>query len=200
MRSALAAFLAGAVAAFALVTFVLPLVIGGGHAQSGTAQASSSAPPTGPAASGTQPADRDFALAAAIACKFEVIEGRLALAQATDPRLRDFAQVMVDDHTAALEELKAAARSGGVDLPADIAPDAIHYARINAIKNRRGPDFDQAYRTDQVQGHEQTAALLAAYAQSGDNGALKAWAARALAVARRHQQMLRALGTEPGPR
>jgi hypothetical protein len=36
-------------------------------------------------------------------------------------------------------------------LPQDIALDAMHQAQINAIRNRKGAEFDQAYRMDQVQ-------------------------------------------------
>jgi putative membrane protein len=198
MRSVLAAFVVGAAFAFALCTFALPLLTPLGHAQSTAPQESQAGQPAGslgtpqqqqqPAGTtpggGAQPSARDFAVTAAIANKFEVIEGQLALVQASDPALKEFAQLMVKDHTAALEELKAAARAGGIDLPADIAPDAIHQARLNAIKNRRGADFDQAYLTDQVQGHHQAVAMLATYARTGGNAALKAWATRSLTVVR----------------
>jgi putative membrane protein len=147
-----------------------------------------------------QVSDRDFALTAAIASKFEVIEGQLAIVQASDPALREFAQIKVKEHTAALDELRVAARAGGVDLPIDIAPDAVHQARINAIKNRRGPDFDQAYRADQMRGHQQWAARLDSYSQTGGNVALRIWATKAAALSRRHQQLLQSMDTGAGSR
>jgi putative membrane protein len=57
---------------------------------------------TNPGSAATQMSDQQFALAAAIANKFEVVEGGLALAQASDPKLKDFARMMVKDHTVAL--------------------------------------------------------------------------------------------------
>ncbi len=209
MRSVFAAFLLGAAVAFGLCTFIILPWFTTLHAQSSP---TSGTPPAGnlgtllqqqpagttPGSAAAQMSARDFALAAAIANKFEVIEGQLAIAQASDPALRDFAQMMVKDHTAALEGLKAAARAGGIDLPDDIPPDAIHLAKINAIKNRRGPDFDQAYRIDQVQGHQQAVVLLDTYVQTGGNAALKAWAAKSLVVVRKHQQQLQAIVTAAG--
>jgi putative membrane protein len=144
--------------------------------------------------------DQQFALAAAIANKFEVVEGGLALAQASDPKLKDFARMMVKDHTVALQELRTAAKAANIALPADIAPDQAHQAKINAIKNRRGADFDQAYRTDQVQAHQQAIALLDTYATSGGSPALKAWAAKTLPAVRKHFDLLQALGMGSGSR
>jgi hypothetical protein len=71
-------------------------------------------------------------------------------------------------------------------LPQDIALDAMHQAQINAIRNRKGAEFDQAYRMDQVQAHQQTLAILDTYATVGSNPALKAWAAKAVPMVRKH--------------
>ena len=131
---------------------------------------------------------------------FEVAERELALAQASDPKLKDFARMMVKDHTVALQELQTAAKAGNLVLPADIALDPAHQAMINAIKNRKGADFDQAYRTDLVQAHQQTIALLDTYATSGGNAALKAWAAKTLPAVRKHVEHLQALGMGGGSR
>ena len=155
---------------------------------------------TNPGSAASVMSDRDFAMAAAIATKFEVIEGQLAASQASDPGLRDFAQRMIKDHGAALESLQVAARAANVPLPAEIAPDQSRQAKINAIKNRKDADFDQAYRTDQVQAHQEAAAMLDTYASRGSNTALKAWAAQTLEVVRRHQQHLQSMGLAGGSR
>ena len=155
---------------------------------------------TNPGTAASQMSPQQFALTAAIANKFEVVEGGLALAHASDPQLKDFARMMVKDHTVALEELQTAAKAGNIELPADIAPDQAHQAKINAIKNRRGADFDQAYRTDQVQAHQQAIALLDTYATTGGNPALKAWAAKTLPAVRKHFEHLQALGMGSGSR
>jgi putative membrane protein len=141
----------------------------------------------------TTTAPREFALNAAIANKFEVIESLLALRQASDARLMEFAELMINDHTAALEELQAVAHAAGVELPTEIAPDATHQARINAIKNRKDAEFNRAYRADQLQAHADAIALLDTYVQSGSNAQLKAWAAKTLPTVRKHRDQLEAL-------
>jgi putative membrane protein len=155
---------------------------------------------TNPGTAATQISPQQFALTVGSANKFEVMEGELALAQASDPMLKDFARMMVKDHTVALQELQAAAKAANIVLPPDIALDTMHQAKINAIKNRKGAEFDQAYRTDQVQAHQQTMAILDTYATSGGNSALKAWAAKALPVVRKHFEHLQALGMGGGSR
>jgi putative membrane protein len=155
---------------------------------------------TNPGMAATQMSPQQFALTVGSANKFEVIEGELALAQASDPKLKDFARMMVKDHTVALQELQAAAKAANIVLPSDIALDAVHQTKINAIRNRKGADFDQAYRTDQVQAHQQTIAILDTYATAGGNSALKAWAAKALPMVRKHFDHLQALGMGSGSR
>jgi putative membrane protein len=155
---------------------------------------------TNPGTAATQMSPQQFALTVGSANKFEVIEGELALAQASDPKLKEFARMMVKDHTVALQELQAAAKAANIDLPPDIALGAMHQAKINAIKNRKGAEFDQAYRTDQVQAHQQALAVLDTYATTGGNPALKAWAAKALPTVRKHFEHLQALGMGSGSR
>jgi putative membrane protein len=188
----------------------LPLAVHGQSTggQSGTGNpASNQATPmqqqpsgTNPGMAATQMSPQQFALTAGSANKFEVMEGELALAQASDPKLKEFARMMVKDHTVALQELQAAAKAANIVLPPDIALDAMHQAKINAIKNRKGAEFDQAYRTDQVQAHQQAMAILDTYATAGGNAALKAWAAKSLPMVRKHLEHLQALGMGSGSR
>jgi hypothetical protein len=51
---------------------------------------------TNPGTAATQMSPQQFALTVGSANKFEVIEGELALAQANDPKLKDFARMMVE--------------------------------------------------------------------------------------------------------
>jgi putative membrane protein len=202
MRPALAASLVTA-AMFGLPAYGQPTGPQGATGHPATNQAT----PMQQMPSGTNPgsaaatmSDRDFAMAAAIANKFEVIQAQLALRQANDSALREFAQLMIKEHSAALKSLEVAARAANIDLPAEIAPDERHQAKVNAIKNRKGADFDQAYRTDLVQAHQEVVVLLDTYANRGGNAALKAWAAKTLPVVRKHQQHLQSMGMGSGSR
>lgn len=203
-------FAAGVLAIGVLLPCSFPLAVHGqstGGQSGGGNPASNQATPmqqqpsgTNPGTAATQMSPQQFALTAASANKFEIIEGELALAQASDPKLKEFARMMVKDHTVALQELQAAAKSANIVLPPDVELDATHQAKINAIRNRKGAEFDQAYRTDQVQAHQQTIAILDTYATVGSSSALKAWAAKALPVVRKHSEHLQALGMGSGSR
>jgi putative membrane protein len=155
---------------------------------------------TNPGSAATQMSPLQFVLTVGSANKFEILEGELALARASDPKLKEFARVMVKDHMAAMQELQAAAKAANIVLPPNIALDAMHQAKLNAMQNRKGADFDQAYRTDQVQVHQQTIALLDTYATTGGNPALKAWAAKTLPLVRKHFEHLQGMGMGSGSR
>lgn len=138
------------------------------------------------------PGDADFVHRAVSANHFEIEEAKLALAHGGDARLKEFARTMVMDHGAALKELEAASRMAGVTLP-DGKLDEAHQARINVLSRKNGADFDQQYRADQRQAHDEAIALLVAYQQSGRSEQLKAWAIKMLPVVRKHRQTIGAL-------
>jgi putative membrane protein len=148
--------------------------------------------PAGTGALSTLLGDAEFVRRAAIANRFEIEEAQLALAQGSDPRLKEFARTMVMDHGAALKDLEAAARMAGVTVP-DRKFDETHQARINAISRKKGADFDQQYRADQRQAHDDAIALLVAYQGSGKSEQLRAWAIKALPVVRKHREAIGAL-------
>jgi putative membrane protein len=136
--------------------------------------------------------DAEFVRRAAMANRFEIEEAQLALAQGSDPRLKEFARTMVMDHGMALKDLETAARMAGVTLP-DRKFDEAHQGKINAIARKKGADFDQQYRADQRQVHDEAIALLAAYQQSGKSEQLRGWAIKALPVVRKHREAIGAL-------
>jgi putative membrane protein len=70
-----------------------------------------------------------FAKKAAVIGKAEVELGQIALANSSDKDVRSFATRMVEDHTAAAEELKAAAAADNVALPKKPTPNMQHSRR-----------------------------------------------------------------------
>ena len=115
--------------------------------------------PAGTGAPRTPLSDADFVRLATFANGFEIEEAQLALAQGSDPRLKEFARTMVMDHGMALKDLETAARMAGVTLP-DRKFDETRQAKIIAISRKKGADFDQQYRADQRQAHDDAIALL----------------------------------------
>jgi putative membrane protein len=75
---------------------------------------------------------------------FEVQAGQIASAKATNPKVREFADKMVADHTRANDELKAIASSKGITLPDQ--PDNTHKKELGKLqKLTAGSRFDEEY-------------------------------------------------------
>jgi putative membrane protein len=139
--------------------------------------------------------DAEFVRRAAMANRFEIEEAQLALAQGSDPRLKEFARTMVMDHGVALKDLETAAGMAGVTLPGRKL-DEVPQARLDALSRKKGADFDQHYRADQRQAHDEAIALLVAYQQSGRSEQLRAWTIKMLPVVRKHREAIGALNTQ----
>jgi len=138
--------------------------------------------------------DQDFVAAAAVADRFEIQGAKLALVRAGDAKLKEFARMMLTDHKAALQELEAAAKEAGVVMPTEPALDQSHATKIVALEGRTDPaDFDRAYRTDQMQAHQQAVTLLETYQRTGAKNSLRVWAAKTLPVVKKHLEMLNSM-------
>lgn len=149
--------------------------------------------PGGEAKAAPIASDREFVLAAADANRFEVLQGELALSRTSDPKVKAFADMMVKEHSAALEKLRAAARKANVALPVDVSISQAHQSEIQALGKRSAAEFDEAYRKDQIEAHRNAFALVDSYRTQGSNPELRAWASEAAALVTKHQQHLEAL-------
>jgi putative membrane protein len=136
----------------------------------------------------TAPSTADFVKMVAISDMFEVESSKLALEKkvAAD---RAFAQRMIHDHTQTTEQLKHLVEGGNVKarLPAEL--DDPHKQMLEKLRGESGADFSKDYNEMQLGGHKEAVALFEAYAKSGDNSALKSWAAKTLPHLQEHLAM-----------
>lgn len=135
--------------------------------------------------------DTDFASRAAQAGMAEVATGRLAASKGTDAQVKSFGQKMVDDHSAANDELKSAAGKGGYTLPADPTPD--QKAAADRLSKLQGAEFDREYAHMAVKDHEGAVALFKQEAAAGKDADLKALAQKTLPALEEHLKMARQL-------
>lgn len=84
----------------------------------------------------------------------EVQLGQLAKDKASNPRVKDFGNMMVTDHTTAGNELGTLAASKNVTLPTSVSKD--HQKKIDELTKKSGRDFDKAYMDMMEDGHEST--------------------------------------------
>lgn len=135
-------------------------------------------------------ADHDFAMAAAVFSKFSVIAGQLAMIETRNRELREFAELMVDDHTAALARLRTIAGHASISLPAVIGPDDAYRARIAAVQDRTGSAFDRAYCAQQMDALRDAEVLLQSYVNAGRNAQFRKWGVKMIGLVQQHQRLL----------
>jgi putative membrane protein len=87
--------------------------------------------------------DRKFIENAAKGGLFEVQVAKLAESKASDQAVKDFAKLLVDQHTNANNELTQLANNKGVELPA--APGFMQRHSVNSLAKRSGADFDKHF-------------------------------------------------------
>jgi len=140
-------------------------------------------------AAATAKKDSDFAMKAAQGGAAEVELGKLAQNQASDPKVKEFAQRMVADHSKAGDELKSAA--SGMDLPQD--PPKKAKAEAERLAKLQGADFDKEYSRYMLKDHEEDVAMFKKEASSGQDANLKGFAQKTLPTLEQHLQMARDL-------
>jgi putative membrane protein len=141
------------------------------------------------ASSGAQ----DFVNKAAASDRFEIESSRLAEASATSPAVKEFAAMMIKAHTDSTAKLKSTLASNPSDVTINDALNAEQQAQLDGLKTKKGADFDTAYATAQVGGHEKTLAELRNYASNGDNEALKTFAQDLVPIVTDHLNQARKL-------
>jgi len=129
----------------------------------------------------------DFMATAARSGMAEVELGKLAAQKATDPEVKKFGQMMVTEHTAANNELKALAGKKNVTLPTDVGN---HQSDLDGLKNATGTDFDQTYVKLMVNAHENDVEAFQAQADKSADPEVKAFAAKTLPTLKKHLESI----------
>lgn len=147
-------------------------------------------PPTPDEASATTP--QQFVEDVASSDMFEIEAAKLAQKSGKSQATKDFAAMMVKDHTASTAKLMEAAKKASPAITAKPALTSEQKAMIDALKGA-GPDFDKRYAEQQVAAHDKALGLLKTYAASGSDVGLKAFASAAVPTVQAHADKAKAL-------
>lgn len=128
--------------------------------------------------------DADFAVKAADGGMTEVAYAKVALQKATNPQVKEFAQMMITDHTKANMELMALAKTKNITLPS--APSKDHQKVIDDASKKSGADFDKTYVNDMVSDHKEDVSLFQKASKDCKDADLKAFATKTLPVLQSH--------------
>jgi putative membrane protein len=116
----------------------------GTSAGAGTATGTSTTSSSGTASTAPLPAaDQKFLTEAAAGGMFEVEVGKLAAEKATDPGVKSFAQMLVDDHSTANDKLRQIATGHNVALPASLPDDK--KKELDQLSKLSGANFDKQF-------------------------------------------------------
>ena len=192
-------------AAIALTAQPLPGVL----AQSGTPTPPMSEQPTQENQAQPQPSegataevqeqDRQFAQKAASDNEAELKFATLAEQKAQRDEVKEYAAMLVEDHTQAGDELKQIAQEAGLTLDTQVPPEVLK-AR-EEMGTLSGAEFDQAFMEQMVSDHEKAVALYEKQAGEGQHEALKQFASSKVDTLRTHldqaRQIERQMGEQP---
>lgn len=134
--------------------------------------------------------DSRFIDKAASAGMAEVQEAQLAQQKSQDPKIKDFAQTMITDHTAANQQLAAIAQKKGVTVPASL--DAKDQKELDKLQNLSGAKFDRAYMKGEAKDHQAVLKLLQKEEKDGKDADLKSFATQTIPTIQKHIDLVKA--------
>jgi putative membrane protein len=121
---------------------------------------------------------------------FEIRSSQAAMARSQNPAIRQFAEMMIRDHTQMSQQLMAAAQASGMP-PMSPMMMPMHAQMVARLEARSGADFDREYARQQMMAHEMALAMHSNYAARGDTPALRTVASAAVPVVTQHLGMVR---------
>ena len=135
--------------------------------------------------------DRNFVMEAAAGGMMEVEAGNIAQQNASSQRVKDFAAMMVRDHSKANDELKALAASKNVMLPDSLPADMRQH--MQEMQKMKGKSFDNHYMSMMVDDHNKDVSKFEKASNSASDADVKAFPARTLPVLKTHQDSAKAV-------
>jgi len=139
---------------------------------------------------------------AASSDQFEIQSSQLAQQASQTVAVRNFANMLIADHTRSSQLIMAAGQSAGLAPP----PPALlpqHQAMLDQLRAAgTGPSFDAAFKTAQIDAHQQALQLHQGYATGGDVPALRDVAGQLVPIIQTHlgqAQMLNIAPPAPPP-
>lgn len=126
----------------------------------------------------------------------EVELGSLAEQKSASSSVKDFGAMMVKDHSAANDKLKAIAASKDISLPT--SPSMSQKATKVKLEALSGDTFDKSYVTGMIKDHQEDIAMFEREAASGQDPDAKAFAASTLPTLRTHLQKIQAIAADSG--
>jgi putative membrane protein len=121
----------------------------------------------------------------------EVKLGELAAQKGTRDDVKAFGQMMVKDHAAINDDLKAVAAQKGVTLPDSL--DAKHQGMVDKMAALTGSQFDDAYISAMIKAHQQDAKAFKAESAATQDADIKSFVDKSIPIVDAHLQHVTAM-------
>ncbi|MGD0730134.1 MAG: DUF4142 domain-containing protein [Terracidiphilus sp.] len=128
--------------------------------------------------------DQKFVDMAAQTDMLEAHLGQMAANQADRQAVKDYAQMLVTDHTADYQQLTALAAKDGLMVPKGL--DAAHNRMIAPFDKLNGAAFDKRYIHTMIEGHTEAIGIYNKEAADAENSDVKAYASATLPTLQKH--------------
>lgn len=129
--------------------------------------------------------DRKFIENAAASGMFEVQVSQLAATKAADQAVKNYAQMLVEHHSTANNELVQLANARKVELPA--APPRAMRRDMEKLGKKNGAEFDREYvREVGIKAHQKDIKMFQKASEDLKDADLKAWASKTLPTLQQH--------------
>jgi len=140
--------------------------------------------------------DQQFANTAAQTDMLEAHMGQVAQEKSSNQGIKDFAQMLVTDHTNDYQQLSTIVKKDSGTVPNGL--DAARNRMIAPFEKLKGPAFDRRFLQDMVAGHQKAIAEYEREAKDGQNPDLKSYANQALPTLHKHLDTARDLEKHKG--
>lgn len=135
--------------------------------------------------------DQEFLTKAVSSNQFEIALGTQALNQSENEEIKQYGQMLVNDHTKVLEELEEAAMSKKLVVPDGMEEDQASI--LKSLSVLTGTDFDRAFKDVAVKMHENAIALFENASNNLNDEEFRSWAAEKVPSLRSHLEKAKEL-------
>jgi len=111
--------------------------------------------------------------------------GQLAQTSASEQAVKDYAQMLVTDHTADYHQLGNIAHQAGLSVAGSIDEEH-NKGVIGPFQKLKGAAFDHRYIAEVIAGHAKAIEIYKKEAADAENAALKSYAAQTLPTLEKH--------------
>ncbi len=128
--------------------------------------------------------DQEFVTKAAQGNSAEVELGKVVAAKSKNPSVKQFAQMMVKDHTTALNELQELAQTKNLNFNDDLPDDAKELQ--TKLSSDTGKQLDKDYMDSMVEDHQKDVQEFTDKSQNAKDSDVKQWASKTLPTLQKH--------------